>query len=684
MAMKQLNKYQSAAFNTGLAVRLCLIVFITPAIYSEWFLTFIEFDNPSGIMGYWDSFLQSGGNTQAFPYGPIYLAVFKPLTILGRTLGGIEGAAIGLGITILILDVCLYRVFHRVLPYSKKVWSVYIYWLSPIIIYASYWHGQLDILPVLLLMTAFYFLHNSKVLYCGLALGMAISAKFVMVAALPFFLLYLYNDRRYRCSLVPLILGVALPLLLMLPLLLNKGFQNMVLRTPEAQKVFALQVSFSKDLNLYIVPIALLLLVYACWRVKRFNQAGLRTFVGLAFFTLFLLTPASAGWAIWIVPFLVFHVADSGRTSLILVLFFSLITVVFHGLTSSGPMLLGTLSFEGQLTHLLAESSRIPSLLASVNILLGALLCRQMFRNGVTEAPFTQVTRQPLLFSIAGDSGTGKDTLSDALVCLFGAAGTVTVSGDNYHTWDRKKPMWRVLTHLDPQANNLAKYEKDILSLKNRRGIRTRHYDHKDGRMTKPIALQPRDVIVASGLHGLFPSGVRKKSDICIYLDMDESLRRDLKIKRDVNVRGHALSAVEAAIEARIPDARKYIYPQKEFADIVLQLSAAPNASTDTGFAVRALFSPDINTKNLIRYLTSLSGLNTSKTIREDQGTTLHMSGSSDSALIASVAKSVAPNLMELLAPNPQWYAGSTGLLQLCVLVVLEQKLFKGIRYEET
>ena len=66
-----------------------------------------------------------------------------------------------------------------------------------------------------------------------------------------------------------------------------------------------------------------------------------------------------------------------------------------------------------------------------------------------------QFSGKPLAIGIAGDSGAGKDTLVNSLVDLFGAHSVVSLSGDNYHLWDRNKKMWKLITHLNPKANNL-------------------------------------------------------------------------------------------------------------------------------------------------------------------------------------------------------------------------------------
>ena len=75
----------------------------------------------------------------------------------------------------------------------------------------------------------------------------------------------------------------------------------------------------------------------------------------------------------------------------------------------------------------------------------------------------------------------GKDTLADAISGLFGDHSIVTLSGDDYHLWDRHKPMWQVMTHLNPTANDLEGFSHDLASLKDGKSIRARYYNHVNG-----------------------------------------------------------------------------------------------------------------------------------------------------------------------------------------------------------
>jgi len=475
---------------------------------------------------------------------PLYLLIFKPLTFIGHLLGGANGASIGLGLTVLILDVLLLAAIRSLMPKIKKYWAVYLYWLLPITIYVNYWHGQLDVLPMLLLFTSFIMLSKHRHLWSGIALGAAISAKFVMAVALPFFVIFLFQDRRLRADLFKFMGGAALANLVTIPFALTDGFKQMVFQTPESEKLFELKYSYGEGLELYFVPAALILMAYLAWRLRRY---------------------------------------------------------------------------------------------------------------------------------IAGDSGAGKDTLSDSLVGLLGPEITVTVSGDDYHSYDRKKPIWRAVTHLDPLANDLHKYESDILALMTRSSIKARHYDHITGKMTKPGIFGARDFIISSGLHALYLPNLVNRSKLSVFLDMDEGLRRALKMRRDVDIRGHSQKAVEAALAKREPDSEKFIRPQKSKADLILRLFKSQNE-----IALETIFSPGINTAKIEKLLVSLGDHDVRPGMLPDNRISLIVYGSASAETISKLAHTIAPNMLKMMRRTPLWRDGAIGLSQLFVMFELEQKLFNG------
>ncbi len=179
-----------------------------------------------------------------------------------------------------------------------------------------------------------------------------------------------------------------------------------------------------------------------------------------------------------------------------------------------------------------------------------------------------------ILIGIAGNSCTGKTRLCNLIQELFGEENVLIFPGDNYHIAERGDPLWDTTTHLDPLANLLDDYAKDLGALKCGKTVERREYLHNNGRFGEYKTFAPKPVIVTDGLHTFYTSGLRSHIDISIFFEIDEGVRQQLKIERDVKVRGYTPSKAREQIERRIPDAERYIIPQKKHADIAFIFSA--------------------------------------------------------------------------------------------------------------
>jgi len=75
---------------------------------------------------------------------------------------------------------------------------------------------------------------------------------------------------------------------------------------------------------------------------------------------------------------------------------------------------------------------------------------------------------------------------------------------------------------------------------------------------------------------------VRSLLDFSVYFDISDEVKIAWKIQRDMAERGHRYEDVLAAINSRKPDFQKYIEPQREFADVVLQVLPTNLIKDDT------------------------------------------------------------------------------------------------------
>lgn len=180
-------------------------------------------------------------------------------------------------------------------------------------------------------------------------------------------------------------------------------------------------------------------------------------------------------------------------------------------------------------------------------------------------------TLRPIMLGIGGDSGTGKSTLVGGLYKLFGTEQIASINLDDYHTFDRAQRKIYGLTALHPAANNIALMAKHAWQLRNGETIIKPVYDHSTGTFAEPERVEPKPLVLINGLFPFFTQELREAFDLKVYLDPDPELKLAWKVRRDVGKRGYTVEQVLQELQARQEDIRKYIEPQKEYADLIVR-----------------------------------------------------------------------------------------------------------------
>lgn len=668
-------------FGFGLLPRLALILVAIPDIHTRWFVPFLT--SIGGIFADpWGSFLAQGGDPLSFPYGGPFLLMFAPTTLIGGLIGGAYGAHIGLALAVLGCELVLLWALRRIAPHVEAPAAPLLYWLSPIPIYVCYWHGQLDAFPTALMLLAFLAICAERHARSGILFGLSIAAKSSMALAMPFVALYYVGRRRTRRTAKPFLIGlIATGALLLLPLLPFAGFRMMVFGTREMQKVFSAIVEITPERSVYILPLLLAMLFYWAWRVRRMDFLMLWAFVALAFFAILLLTTASPGWIMWLMPFLV---TTPIRRQMIYRMVQGVFAASYIGLqliSSTGSRLVTGEDWTGPFAYALSGfSEHLPSIFVTMLIASGGILAVQLARAGILSRPYHVAGRKPFSLGVAGDSGAGKDTLIDAVQGLFETDETSRLSGDDYHRWDRQGPMWRATTHLHPQANDLETFTNHVLALSDGRNVVVRHYDHETGRYSARLRIDAHQFVLVSGLHALWSPSLIDRYDVRIFMDMDEDLRRFVKMQRDVNIRGYAPEKVIQSFEKRQPDRERFILPQLDNAAMIFRLEPRhPSAIADLA---RPLQSSQLRLEITLargldfdlpaRLLMSLCGVHVVAMPLPDGRVRVIVDGEPTAEDIAAVARRLVPDMMIYLALEPQWRGGMTGVMQLAVLYELD------------
>ena len=184
--MKKL--YFQPLFLIGLVLRFLLIYFMAPLVVSNWYGPFIELSTSFLTINPWAVWLDMGKTPVAFPYGYAMWLTFLPITFLAKLAG--LSLQYSYGLTLLTADIYLLYILKKLLPGRQRLLLI-AYWLSPVVILATYALGLNDVIPTLLLTLAIFFIRHVKLFLAGMLCAAAISAKFSMVIALPLFIIYL-------------------------------------------------------------------------------------------------------------------------------------------------------------------------------------------------------------------------------------------------------------------------------------------------------------------------------------------------------------------------------------------------------------------------------------------------------------------------------------------------------------
>ena len=452
------------------------------------------------------------------------------------------------------------------------------------------------------------------------------------------------------------------------------------------QRIFDLHIQMG-GLSLYLTPIMYGLGLYFAWRIRRMTFDLFCTILGLSFFLLVFSTPAPPGWYLWIVPFItIFQVNADNKRHWLLLFAFSAFVSLAQILFWPGPAIPALdvslrLFFPDIVNKMPVQ---LHSIWISVLFFLGAVVYLSMLRENVYRNKAYITWRRPMGIAVAGDSGTGKDRLARVLAGMFGRESIAHISGDDYHLWDRFGVMWQSFTHLHPGANDLRQFSKDVTDMFSNKSIACREYNHASGRFNPPKVRHGNDIIIVSGLHSLVNKNIRDKYDISIYLDMDERLRCWFKCRRDCSERGHKLEHVLANIERRRNDAEQFIHPQREQADIIFALYSISPLHMDKldvdayppQLGLRAVLRGAHFSDVLVRHMTGLCGMRVDVRFTQDLDTvTLVIEGELAKEDTAFIASRLFPNILELLALEPQWADGMDGVMQLIVLGYLADKM---------
>merc|ERR1719253_2312121 len=223
-----------------------------------------------------------------------------------------------------------------------------------------------------------------------------------------------------------------------------------------------------------------------------------------------------------------------------------------------------------------------------------------------SRAAMTRATspEMAVVIGLAADSGCGKSTFMRRFTAIFGGESklldigretntlvsdmTTVICLDDYHKWDRtgrkSNPEWPDgITALHKDCQLWDKMAEDVTNLKAGVAVDKPIYNHITGELDPDEHVEPTPIVIFEGLHPMVDDRVDAALDLSIYLDITDEVKFAWKAQRDIAERGATMEEVQAAIDARKPDFSAYVEPQKEKADIVIQVLMSDLVDDPTG-----------------------------------------------------------------------------------------------------
>ncbi len=640
----------------GLGIKIILSCFFASHFLRDLFAPFLNYFIESGFSNPYAEF-NGIGPEEHFPYPDMMLYIMSVPRILFSPFlsNGINDlSALHLFVfrlPLLVFDFIILLVLLRWLK-TKHKQVLWLYWLSPIVIYINYFHGQLDIIPIGMLIVSLYFLFKQKWVLSILVLAIACATKTNIMVVVPFIFIYAYKNNLniLKCTALALtFLGFFLTI--QLPYLSNIDYQQMVFANKVQVKVYDAHLPFGSYL-LYFIVSAYFILVFRAITFIKINRNLLMLFLAFSFGVLTLFITPMQGWYMWLVPFFVYFVIQFNETQKYL--YFTLVTfyfIYFSTVSNSDfPLPFALNEHQTNIIFTLLQTSLAVFLFA-------------LYHHGIRNVILQKLNYKPFLVGVGGDSGAGKSTFSGLIEMVMGSNAMSIVRGDDMHRWERGNEQWKTITHLNPKANDLHQDVQHTKALKEGKAIYRKHYDHNNGKFTLPQYIKSNTLVLFEGLHPFYLKNQADLYDLKIFFQPDESIRVSRKIQRDSVERDKPAEAVIKQLEDRKEDSEKYINKQKEHADIIVNYT-----QVDGQECLRLYIKNEIELDDLLSAIITNSSMEVDHQYLDNNMQELVFKGTLSANIIELIAYDQIQGLEEIGIYDSKWDSDYKGVIQLMTM----------------
>jgi uridine kinase len=182
--------------------------------------------------------------------------------------------------------------------------------------------------------------------------------------------------------------------------------------------------------------------------------------------------------------------------------------------------------------------------------------------------------KHPLVIGVAGGSGSGKTTVTQAILERVGRERIAVLTHDSYYHDLAHLPLeQRARVNFDhPDAFDNALYLAHLEALIQGQQVAMPTYDFTSYvRLPEVLIVPPQPVVLLEGILIFADAALRARMSVKLFVDAESDLRIIRRIQRDTSSRGRTVeSVIEQYLKTVRPMHLEFVEPSKRYADIII------------------------------------------------------------------------------------------------------------------
>ena len=181
---------------------------------------------------------------------------------------------------------------------------------------------------------------------------------------------------------------------------------------------------------------------------------------------------------------------------------------------------------------------------------------------------------RPVTIAVAGGTGSGKTTVSNAILERVGSHNISFVPHDSYYRdrSDLTLAERRAINFDHPESLETSLMRDHIIALQAWQPVEIPIYDFTFHQRTADTQhVDPQPIILVEGILVLAEASLRPLFDVKIFVDTDADLRLIRRLRRDIAERGRTSDSVISQYLSTVrPMHLEFVEPSKRYADVII------------------------------------------------------------------------------------------------------------------